>query len=110
MQTAFARNLPFFFTKQVDVPADVRVPTLQTRNILTSNATGTIGGSIMDYDYNVEYSQTWSGGLQYELRPDDDGGSLVHGDVDARRRQRDRPQRARAGPGADPGRAGRFRS
>ena len=23
----------------------------------------------MDYDYNVEYSQTWSGGLQYELFP-----------------------------------------
>ena len=23
----------------------------------------------MDYDYNVEYSQTWSGGLQYELSP-----------------------------------------
>jgi hypothetical protein len=28
----------------------------------------TIGASIMDYDYAVEYSQTWSGGLQYELR------------------------------------------
>ena len=24
VQTAFARNLPFFFTKQVDVPADVQ--------------------------------------------------------------------------------------
>jgi hypothetical protein len=69
VQTAFARNLPFFFTRQVDVPADVRVPTLQTRNILTSDATGTVGGSIMDYAYNVEYSQTWSGGLQYQLRP-----------------------------------------
>ena len=23
----------------------------------------------MDYDYNVEYSQTWSGGLQYQLLP-----------------------------------------
>jgi hypothetical protein len=69
VQTAFARNLPFFFTKQVDVPVDVRVPSLQTRNILISNATGTVGGSIMDYGYNVEYSQTWSGGLQYQLRP-----------------------------------------
>ena len=27
VQTAFARNLPFFFTKQIDVPSDVRVPT-----------------------------------------------------------------------------------
>jgi hypothetical protein len=67
VQTAFARNLPFFFTKQVDVPIDLRVPTLRTRDILTSDATGTIGASIMDHAYNVEYSQTWSGGLQYEL-------------------------------------------
>jgi hypothetical protein len=69
VQTAFARNLPFFFTKQVDIPVDVRVPTLQTRDILTSDATGTIGANIMDFSYNVEYSQTWSGGLQYELWP-----------------------------------------
>jgi hypothetical protein len=69
VQTAFARNLPFFFAKQIDVPSDVRVPTQQTRDILTSTATGTVGGSIMDYAYNVEYSQTWSGGLQYELIP-----------------------------------------
>jgi hypothetical protein len=69
VQTAFARNLPFFFTKQVDVPNEQRLPTLQTRDILTSNATGSIGASIMDHDYNVEYSQTWSGGLQYELFP-----------------------------------------
>ena len=69
VQTAFARNLPFFSTKQIDVPADVRVPTQQTSDILTSTATGTVGGSIMDFAYNVEYSQTWSGGLQYQLWP-----------------------------------------
>jgi hypothetical protein len=69
VQTGFARNLPFFFTKQVDVPVTVSVPTLETRNILVTNATGTVSPSIMDYDYNVEYSQTWSGGLQYELLP-----------------------------------------
>ena len=69
VQTAFARNLPFFFTKQVDVQSTDRVPALETADILTSNATGTIAASIMDYDYAVEYSQTWSGGLQYELRP-----------------------------------------
>jgi hypothetical protein len=69
VQTAFARNLPFFFTRQVDVPLDVRVPTLTTRDILASGATGTIGASIMDHGYNVEYSQTWSGGLQYDLFP-----------------------------------------
>ncbi|MBI2188598.1 MAG: carboxypeptidase regulatory-like domain-containing protein [Acidobacteria bacterium] len=69
VQTAFARNLPFFYTQQVDVPSDVRVPPLRTRDILAGNPTGTVGASIMDYDYNVEYSQTWSGGLQYELLP-----------------------------------------
>ena len=69
VQTAFARNLPFFSTKQVDVPADVSVPTHSTRDILASNATGTVGASVMDHAYNVEYTQTWSGGLQYELLP-----------------------------------------
>jgi hypothetical protein len=69
VQTAFARNLPFFFVKQVDVPIQQQVPTFQTRDILTSSATGTIGGNIMDYAYSVEYSQTWSGGIQYELFP-----------------------------------------
>jgi hypothetical protein len=67
VQTAFARNLPFFFTKQVDVPVQQEVPTLRTQDILTSTATGTIGGSIMDHAYGVEYSQTWSAGLQYSL-------------------------------------------
>jgi hypothetical protein len=69
VQTAFARNLPFFSTTQIDVPSDVRVPSLQTRDILTTTATGTIGGSIMDYDYSVEYSQTWSGGVQFQVTP-----------------------------------------
>ena len=69
VQTAFARNLPFFFLKQVDVPIEQRVPLLETRDILTADATGTIGGSIMDYDYRVEYTQTWSGGVQAELLP-----------------------------------------
>jgi len=67
VQTAFARNLPFFFVKQVDVPITQAIPTLTTGNILTTDATGTIGGNIMDFAYSVEYSQTWSGGIQYEL-------------------------------------------
>ena len=69
VQTAFARNLPFFFLKQVDVPIEQHAPLLETRDILTADATGTIGGSIMDYDYQVEYTQTWSGGVQAELLP-----------------------------------------
>jgi hypothetical protein len=69
VQTAFARNLPFFFVKQVDVPITQRVPALTTQNILTNDATGTIGGNIMDFAYSVEYSQSWSGGIQYEMTP-----------------------------------------
>ena len=66
VQTAFTRNLPFFFLKQVDTPSDQLIPTLETRDILTSDATGSIGGTIMDNDYQVEYTQTWSGGIQME--------------------------------------------
>ena len=69
VQTAFSRNLPFFFTKQVDVPADQRVPAFQTSNILTSDPTGVVAPNIMDHAYAVEYTQTWSGGLQYQLLP-----------------------------------------
>ncbi len=110
VQTAFARNLPFFFTKQIDVPSDVRVPALQTRDILTSTATGTVGGSIMDYEYNVEYSQTWSGGLQVPALAIDGRRNLLHGHLDAWRGQRDRPERARARPGSDSGAAARSRA
>jgi hypothetical protein len=51
------------------VPLDVRTPPFTTRDVLAGVETGTVGPSIMDYEYNVEYSQTWSGGLQYELVP-----------------------------------------
>ena len=69
VQTAFARNLPFFFMKQIDSPVDQVIPTLTTREMLVSDATGSIGGSIMDNDYRVEYTQTWSGGIQREVMP-----------------------------------------
>jgi carboxypeptidase family protein len=69
VQTAFARNLPFFFSRQVDVPATQPVPSYQTANILTADPTGVVAPNIMDYAYAVEYTQTWSGGLQYELMP-----------------------------------------
>ena len=69
VQTAFARNLPFFYPKQVDVPAGDRVPRFQTRDILVNDPTGVIAPSIMDHAYAVEYTQTWSGGLQYEVAP-----------------------------------------
>ena len=69
VQTAFSRNLPFFFMKQIDTPSDERVPTLQTRTMLTGDSTGSIGGAIMNNDYQVEYTQTWSGGAQVEVMP-----------------------------------------
>ena len=64
----------------------------------------------MDYDYSVEYSQTWSGGIQYELFPSTMVEVVLHGHVDARRRQRDDPQRAGARRRRRFRRAGRFRS
>ena len=67
VQTAFTQNLPFFFLKQVDVPSNQFVPSFDTRTILSSDPTGSIGGSIMDHDYQVEYTQTWTGGIQREL-------------------------------------------
>ena len=69
VQTALTRNLPFFLLKQVDVPAGQFVPTFDTRTILSSDATGSVGGSIMDHDFQVEYTQTWSGGIQTEALP-----------------------------------------
>ncbi|SVE48748.1 uncharacterized protein METZ01_LOCUS501602, partial [marine metagenome] len=55
------------FLKQVDVPVEQSVPVLTTRDILTTDMRGTIGGDIMDHDFQVEYTQTWSGGIQAEL-------------------------------------------
>ena len=69
VQTAFTRNLPFFFLKQVDVPIEQSRPVLRTEDILTADPTGSIGGAIMDHDFQVEYTQTWSGGIQTELLP-----------------------------------------
>ena len=110
VQTAFSRNLPFFFTKQVDVPATQRVPAFQTRNILASDPTAVVAPSIMDHAYAVEYTQTWSGGLQYQLLPSTMVEALVHGIVDARRGQRDGAQCAGARVRDRSRHAVRFRS
>ena len=77
-----------------------RVPTLQTRDILTSNATGTIGATIMDYAYAVEYSQTWSGGIQHELLPTMMVEVSYMGTWTLGADNATDPQRARARPGA----------
>ena len=70
VQTAFTRNLPFFLLKQVEVATDETVPTLTTKDILTADPSGSIGGAIMDHDgYRTEYTQTLSMGLQHALTP-----------------------------------------
>ncbi|HUR33297.1 MAG TPA: carboxypeptidase regulatory-like domain-containing protein [Vicinamibacterales bacterium] len=69
VQTGFARNLPFFYTRQVDVPASAQTPQFGTADILTADPTGAVSASIMDYAYAVEYTQTWSGGLQVQVAP-----------------------------------------
>lgn len=69
VQTAFARNLPFFYTRQVDVPATDLVPRFRTSDILTADPTGVVSPTIMDHAYAVEYTQTWTGGVQYRIAP-----------------------------------------
>lgn len=69
VQQAFARNLPFFATKAVNVASDVRVPTLTTASILATQAPGTVGGAIMDWDYRVEYNQTYTLDVERQLGP-----------------------------------------
>ena len=70
VQTAFTRNLPFFLLKQVEVATDEPIPSLTTKDILTADPSGSIGGAIMDYDgYQTEYTQTLSMGLQHALTP-----------------------------------------
>ena len=67
VQQAFARNLPFFHARAVNVASDVRVPTMTTGSILATQAPGTIGGSIMDWDYRVEYNQTYTLDVERQL-------------------------------------------
>lgn len=69
VQQAFAKNLPFFFAKHVNVAADTRVPPFTTASILTAQPQGVVGGSIMDWDYRVEYAQTYTLDLQRLLTP-----------------------------------------
>ncbi|HJU56599.1 MAG TPA: carboxypeptidase-like regulatory domain-containing protein [Pyrinomonadaceae bacterium] len=67
VQQALARNLPFFLLKNINVASDTSVPTLDTQNILTSNAIGNIGGNNVDHDFSIEYATTASLSLQHML-------------------------------------------
>jgi hypothetical protein len=103
VQTAFARNLPFFATKQIDVPANQRVPQLRTSEILVNDPTGVTAPSIMDYEYRVEYTQTWSGGVQYEVMPATALELSYMGSWTLGADNAHRAQCARARAGIDPG-------
>jgi Carboxypeptidase regulatory-like domain len=69
VQQALARNLPFFLVKNVNIAADALRPTATTANILTTNASGSIGGNNMDHDYRIEYNEAWSLSVQHLLTP-----------------------------------------
>jgi Carboxypeptidase regulatory-like domain/TonB dependent receptor len=69
VQQAFARNLPFFMVKNVNIAADALSPTATTANILATNASGSIGGNNMDNDYRIEYNEAWSLSIQHLLTP-----------------------------------------
>ena len=59
-QPAFAKNLPFFFTRTVNIPGDTQVPAGDTGTILNDEVPGTVGASIMDWDYRVEFNHTYT--------------------------------------------------
>lgn len=69
VQTVLMQNLPFYFNKNVITAADTPVPTLFTRDILLSNANGTIGGSGIDQNFRTEYAESWSLSVQRMLAP-----------------------------------------
>ncbi len=69
VQQSLARNLPFFLTKNISVPSDAKTPPYSTATMLQTNSTGTIGASIMDWDYRVEYNQTYTLDVQHALTP-----------------------------------------
>ncbi len=70
IQTALTEALPFYFNKNVNTAATTLVPSLTTSNILLSNATGTIGGNTMNYNYRAEFADSWSLDVQRSLATD----------------------------------------
>ena len=67
VQTAFTPQPAILLSEAGGRAGRQFVPSFDTRTILASDPTGSIGGSIMDYDFQVEYTQTWSGGFQTEV-------------------------------------------
>jgi hypothetical protein len=64
--TNLAQNLPFFVTKTVSSSA-ILSPAFTTRNALTANTVGTVGGNNLDHDFKIEYNEVWNLNVEREL-------------------------------------------
>ena len=111
VQTAFARNLPFFFTKQVDVPSDVRVAVVSDARH-PRRAIRPAPSARRSWTTTTRSSTRRRGAAACSTssRPSTMVEVDLHGVVDARRGQRDRPQCSRARAPDRSRRGGRFRS
>jgi hypothetical protein len=61
-----ALNLPFYFAKSVNIPANVTTPAATTENIL-SNPPGAITGNNLNHDFKIEYNNVWNFSIQHSF-------------------------------------------
>jgi len=64
--TNLAQNLPFFVTKTISSTPTLS-PSFNTENALTANTVGTVGGSDLDHEYQIEYNEVWNFNLEREV-------------------------------------------
>ena len=64
--TNLAQNLPFFLTKTVNTTA-TPAPSITTESALTASPSGTVGGSNLDHNFQIEYNEVWNFTLEHEL-------------------------------------------
>ena len=65
--TNLAQNLPFFVTKTVNSAATALSPSFTTQNALILDTLGTVGGSNLDHDFQIEYKELWNASLEREV-------------------------------------------
>ena len=64
--TGFAQNLPFFVTKTVSSDA-AAPPSFQIQNALATTSLGTVGGSDLNHNFQIEYNEVWNLNLEREI-------------------------------------------
>ena len=64
VQQNLARNLPFFFLKEINTSLDAPLPPFTTATVLAEDVAGSVSGNNVDHDFRTEYTQTWTLGLQ----------------------------------------------